>query len=520
VEERVAGVQDLRDGEMMSVQVGGRKVLLARVGGRFYATAARCPHWGGPLPEGTLHGTRLLCPWHKGTFDVRSGDLLEPPPLDGIATYPVRVDGDDVFVDGDEAARPDATTGAAAAADERLFIVIGGGAAGGAAVEELRRQGYAGRLLLISDEDSWPYDRPNLSKDYLAGELEARWLPLRQPEFYEAHAIERRVARVTRLDVTSRTIALDDGGSLTADAVLVATGGVPRRLGVSGGDAPGVFTLRSRRDAEALIAAAKDARTAVLVGGGFIGMEAAASLVRRGLSVTVVARGTPLGGAVGDVVGRVVQARHEAHGSRFLIGREVTAIREEGPALLVQLDDGSELACDLVIVGLGIEPATGFVEGAARAADGGLLVSESMALAPGVWAAGDIASYREPYGHRDVRIEHWRVAEQQGRAAARAMAGAAEPFAAVPFFWTQHFDLQLSYAGVGRGFDDLVMLGDPETGDFLALYASEGRLLAACGTRDRELGAFMELMRLGRLPSVGEVKARPDIFFTARLQAL
>ena len=414
---------------------------------------------------------------------------------------------------------PAAAAGVAAAVDDRLFVVIGGGAAGGAAVEELRRQGYAGRLLMISGEDAWPYDRPNLSKDYLAGELDPKWLPLRPPEFYEARAVERRVARVVRLDVASRTITLEDGDSLTADAVLVATGGVPRRLGVPGDDSAGVFTLRSRRDADTLIAAAKDARTAVLVGGGFIGMEAAASLAQRGLSVTVVARGTPLSGALGDEVGRVVQAEHEARGTRFVIGREVTAIREDGRETSVLLDDGSELACDLVLVGLGIELATGFVEGVTRAPDGGLTVSESMALAPGVWAAGDIARYREPYGRTEVRIEHWRVAEQQGRTAARAMAGAAEPFTAVPFFWTQHFDLQLSYAGAGLGFDELVTIGDPQAGDFLVLYAAEDRLLAACGTRDAELGAFMELMRLGRLPTAGEVKARPDAGFTGRLRA-
>ena len=447
MEERVAGVADLSNGEMMTVQVGGRKVLLARVDDRFYATAARCPHWGGPLPEGTLSGPRLLCPWHKGTFDVRSGGLLEPPPLDDIASYPVRVEGEYVYVESEKTARAAGPEAADAGADARLFVVIGGGAAGAAAVEELRRQGYAGRLLMISGEDEWPYDRPNLSKDYLAGELDPKWLPLRAPDFYAQKAVERRVARVARLDVPARAITLEDGDSLIADAVLIATGGIPRRLGVPGGDAAGVFALRSRRDAETLIAAAEQARTAVLVGGGFIGMEAAASLAQRGLSVTVVARGTPLSSALGEEVGRIVQARHETHGTRFLLGRDVAAIKEDGSALLVELDDGSTLACDLVLAGLGIEPATGFVEGVARDADGGLPVSERMAVAPGVWAAGDVARYREPYGDTDVRIEHWRVAEQQGRAAARDMVGAGEPFTAVPFFWTQHFDLQLSYAG-------------------------------------------------------------------------
>src|SRR5664280_2317266 len=213
MEERVACTSDLDDGQMTTVLVGGKKVLLARVDGSFYATAARCPHWGGPLPEGTLHAPRLLCPWHKATFDVRSGDLLEPPALDGIAAFRVRVDGDDVYVDRSEESRRGRTMPMYACdldADGRLFAVIGGGAAAAAAVETLRQECYIGRILVISPEDRWPYDRPNLSKDFLAGELEATWLPLRSPEFYEEHVIERRVASVTRLDVRTRTLLLDD----------------------------------------------------------------------------------------------------------------------------------------------------------------------------------------------------------------------------------------------------------------------------------------------------------------------
>ena len=155
MDERVASTTDLTDCQMMTVLVGGKKVVLAMVDGQFYATSARCPHWGGPLPEGRLCGPRLLCPWHKATFDVRSGDLLEPPALDGIVAFRVRVDGDDVYVDRSE--------------EPRLVVIIGCGAAAAAAVEELRQECFVGRILMISPEDSWPYDRPNLSKDFLAG---------------------------------------------------------------------------------------------------------------------------------------------------------------------------------------------------------------------------------------------------------------------------------------------------------------------------------------------------------------
>ena len=252
---------------MMTVLVGGKKVLLARVDGSFYATAARCPHWGGPLPEGTLHGPRLLCPWHKATYDVRNGDLLEPPSLDGIAAFRVRVDGDDVYVDRSEEPRRGRTMPMYACdpeQDPRVVAVIGAGAAAAAAVEALRQECFIGRIVMIGPEEHWPYDRPNLSKDFLAGELEAKWLPLRSPEFYEEHTIERLVARVTDLDVATRTITLDDGSTMTPDAVLIASGARPRRLPVPGADLPGVFTLRSQEDAEALVAAAGRAERAVV----------------------------------------------------------------------------------------------------------------------------------------------------------------------------------------------------------------------------------------------------------------
>jgi len=510
MEERVASTRDLADGQMTTVLVGGKKVLMARVDGRFYATAARCPHWGGPLPEGTLHGPRLLCPLHKATFDVRNGDLLEPPALDGIAAFRVRVAGDDVYVDRSEEPRRGRTMPMYACdldADAREFVIIGAGAAAAAAAEALRQECFVGRILLISPEDRWPYDRPNLSKDFLAGELEVKWLPLRSPEFYEEHTIERLVGRVTRLDVASHTITLDDGTSLTPDAVLVASGARPRRLDVPGAGLPGVFTLRSQEDAEKLAAAAAGARRAVVIGASFIGMEAAASLVRRGLEVTVVGHeATPFARLLGEDVGRVVQARHAEHGTRFALGRGVVRFVGDSAIRAVKLDDGASLEADLVVVGVGVRPETDFVAGVELDRDGGLPVDEQLSVAPGVWAAGDVARYREPHTGRHMRIEHWRLAEQQGRAAARAMAGRGEPFTGVPFFWTQHFDLELGYAGAGLGWEEVVVVGDLAAGDFTAFFAKADRLLAACGTQRDELGAFVELMRVGALPAVGDLR--------------
>lgn len=521
MEERVAGTQDLRDGEMMTVLVGGKKVLLARVDGGFYATAARCPHWGGPLPEGTLHSPRLLCPWHKATYDVRNGDLLEPPSLDGIAAFRVRVEGDDVYVDRSEEPRRGRTMPMYTCdpeKDPRVVAVIGAGAAAAAAVEALLQECFIGRIVMIGPEEHWPYDRPNLSKDFLAGELEGRWLPLRLPEFYEEHAIERLVGRVTDLDVATRRITLEDGSSMTPTAVLIASGARPRRLSVPGADQPGVFTLRSQEDAEALIAAASGAERAVVIGASFIGMEAAASLVHRGLDVTVVGPGsTPFERILGADVGRVVQACHTEHGTRFALGPGVSRITGDGAVRGVELDDGTVLEADLVVVGIGVQPVTEFVRGVELDPDGGLPVDQHLRVAPGVWAAGDVARYHEPHTGSDVRIEHWRLAEQHGRAAAADIAGRGEPFVGVPFFWTQHFDLELGYAGAGQGWEEVELVGDPAGRDFTAFYSREARIVAVCGTQRDEIGAFVELMREGRLPAPADLRGRAKAGLAARL---
>ncbi len=520
MEVRVAGTGDLADGQMTTVKVGDRKVLLAKVDGRFYATAARCPHWGGPLPEGTLSGPRLLCPWHKATYDVRSGELLEPPALDGIATYEVRVDGEDVYVDDQRRPAAGGERTGRDLSDDRMYVIVGGGAAAQAAAEELRRRGYAGRLLMVTPEDRWPYDRPNLSKDYLAGELGEDMLPLRPPGFYEELGIERLAGSVTKLDVAGRTAVLRDGTSLAFDAALVATGGAPRRLDVPGADLPGVVTLRSRDDAERLIELADAASRVVIAGAGFIGMEVAASLRARGLDVAVTAPdAVPFAAAFGEQVGRVVQAVHEEHGVRFALGGTIVSMEGDGAVRGVRLEDDTLLPADLVVVGIGVAPATDFVEGIDLAPDGGIPVDGQLRAAEAVWAAGDVARYRDPYSGRDVRIEHWRLAEQHGRAAAGSMSGDAAAFTGVPFFWTQHFDLQVGYAGAGRGWDEQLVLGDLDSRDFTVVFAAGDHVLAACGTRDTELGAFMELMRLGRLPALGELKGVAHGVFAERLGA-
>src|SRR5262249_28742817 len=226
--------------EMKQVQVGDTAVLLARVDEKCFALAAHCTHYGAPLAEGALVGDRIICPWHHACFHVTNGDMIEPPALDALPSFPVRVEGEDIFVDlPDEATDRRVPTMADpyAKADDRIFAIIGGGAAGYAAAQTLREDGFKGRVIMITAEDRLPYDRPNLSKDYLNGHAEPEWMPLRPDDFYETHAIEiMRGKKVSKVAKAKKEIKFESGESLEYDQLLIATGGTPRTLNVPGAE--------------------------------------------------------------------------------------------------------------------------------------------------------------------------------------------------------------------------------------------------------------------------------------------
>jgi len=526
METRIGRIEQLRDGRPLRVRAGDRDVIVVRLGDQVRAFPAACPHYHGPLDEGVLHGDRLVCPWHQATFAARSGELLEPPSFFALPSYEVRVVEGHVYVDiaGDAPAQrtppmaePDLKQ------EPRTCMIVGAGAAAAAAAEAMRQAGFAGRVVMIGREDRPPYDRPNCSKDLLAGTMSASWMPLRSAKFYEKWGIERRWAVVDEVDVTARRIVLEGGDELTADIVLIATGGTPRQLPAPGGSLPGVFMLRGIDDCEAIVDAVQTARRAVVVGASFIGLEAAASLRHRGLEVTVAApEPLPLVQVFGEAVGRRLRELHERHGVAFQLGRTVAVVEGNGRVAQVQLDDGTLLPADVVVVGIGVTPATESVRGVSTQKDGSLLVDEQLRLigAQGIWAAGDVARF--PAAHLNgepVRIEHWRVALQHGRAAGRAMTGHAEPFAGVPFFWTQQYDMRLGFVGYGRPWDELILGGEPSRGDFVAFYAAGGRVHAAAGTRDRQLAAFAELMRAGRLPAADVLRSAPDTDLAGLLTA-
>lgn len=475
----------LVEGTPLLGHVGDEPVLLVRQDDEIFAVSATCTHYSGPLAEGLVVGDTVRCPWHHACFSLRTGDALRPPALNPLTCWRVDRRGGNVYVrEKRETAprpRPRVITDAPAS-----IVILGGGAAGNCAAETLRREGYDGRLTLVSADSSVPYDRPNLSKDYLAGNAPEEWIPMRAPGFYREHAIDLRLdARATAIRTAARAVELADGTRLSYDALLIATGAEPVRLDLPGGNLPHVHYLRSLADSRAIIKQAEAAQRAVVIGASFIGLEVAASLRTRGLEVHVVApEAVPMERVLGHEIGGFVRRLHEEHGAHFHLG--TTAATIDGSA--VALKTGERLAADLVVVGVGVRPELDLAQAAGLAIDRGISVNEHLETSvPGIFAAGDLARWPDPHTGDKIRVEHWVVAERQGQTAARNMLGARERFDAVPFFWSAHYDASILYVGHAEQWDDIAIDGVLAARDCRVSYRRGGRLLAVATIgRDRE----------------------------------
>lgn len=519
----VAKVHELKDGDMKEVKVGETTVLLARLKGKFHAIGGICTHYGGNLAEGSCRGERVYCPWHMSAFNMVSGDLEEPPALDAVPRFEVRLEGEDVIVSVPEAAgdrRTQAMAQRNAAVDPRTFIILGTGAAGLAAAETLRQDGFQGRVVLITQEDRLPYDRPDLSKGYLEGANPQENLWLRPPEFFAVHDLEVLLEKkVTQVDAAAKAVTFADGATMKYDALLLATGGAARRLEVPGAELANVFTLRSMADAGAIMAAAPKGAHAVIVGASFIGMETAGSLSKRGLKVTVVAPGpVPFQRILGPEIGRMWQQVLEENGVSFRLNARVARLEGRERVEAVILENGDRLPADLVIAGVGVKPATEMLQGVPLNPDGSVTVDQHLQAAADLYAAGDIARFPDWRTGEPIRIEHWRLALQHGRVAAHNMAGKKVPFRDVPFFWSERLDIFFQYVGHASDWDEIIYQGDPASRKFLAFYVKGKRVLAVAGCQhEREMTAITELMRLDRLPSPEELRRGP-VDFLQRLR--
>jgi 3-phenylpropionate/trans-cinnamate dioxygenase ferredoxin reductase component len=395
------------------------------------------------------------------------------------------------------------------------FVIAGAGLTGAKAAEALRAEGFDGRLLLLGDEAERPYDRPPLSKAYLRGETDRDSLYLHQDGFSATHDIELHTSTPVRsLDPAGRHVELASGERVGYDRLLLATGAAPRRLAVPGEDLGGVHYLRSRHDADTLAAAAARAEHVVVVGTGWIGSEAAASLRQLGREVTLLGPDTaPLARVLGPEVGRVYRDLHADHGVRLVLGTRVAGFGGHGRVEAVITSDGRTIEGDLVLVGAGAVARTELAEAAGLPVANGVLVDERLEAvgAAGVFAAGDVAAAWHPRYQRSLRVEHWANAFNQGPAAARSMLGIPTSYARLPYFYSDQYDLGMEYSGLAATWDQVVVRGDPATHAFLAFWLKDQRVVAGMHANVWDVTeAIQSLIRNGRPVDPARL-ADPDI---------
>ena len=502
-------ISSVSPGELIAGHAFGEPILLVHVEPNWFAVGGKCTHYGATLAEGALVSETIRCPWHHACFDLRNGAAIRAPALNDLPSYTVVLENNLVRVTGkrdpirahsDDHPNGKRTPGKVLldenpAVGPRSVFIVGASAAGIACAEMLRREAYRGPITLADIDPDAPYDRPNLSKDYLAGNAPEEWLPLHPTDFFEEQKI-RILSGVEALEIntTAKTVRLSDGSAREYGALLIATGASPIRLDIPGSDR--IRYLRTLADCRAMISALGAARTAVVIGASFIGLEVAASLVTRGLEVHVVGpEALPLQRVLGTELGQLIQSVHEERGVSFHFGRTTRAIEDK----LVVLDDGTRLDADIVIAGVGVRPNLDLAERAGLLLDNGIAVNEFLETsATDVFAAGDVARWPDAYSDSRLRVEHWVVAERHGQVVARNMLGHRERFDDIPFFWSAHYDnLSIRYSGHVERWDETRIDGDLAKRDCAVSYMVNGKRRAmATINRDRQnLLAEVEMER-------------------------
>jgi apoptosis-inducing factor 3 len=496
------------DGTMLLGHARGEPVLLIRRGTEVFAIGALCTHYGAPLVEGLIVGDTVRCPWHHACFSLQTGEALRAPALDPVSRWrveavrdrarqftPVEQTVGAVYV-REKLDSADRQSSSSAVGMPRSVVIVGGGAAGNAAAETLRREGYSGRLTMLSADESLPCDRPNLSKGYLAGTASEESNLLRPAKFYKDHEIDLHLgARVAAIDIGSGHVEVADGSRHAYGALLLATGADPVRLEVPGADLPHVHYLRTLADSRALVSKALTSGRAVVIGASFIGLEVAASLRARNIEVHVVGPEIiPMEKILGPELGNFIRRLHESHGVRFHLGTTAISIDEKR----VTLKNAEHLQADLVVVGIGVRPAVSLAERAGLTVDRGVTVDEYLETSvPHIFAAGDIARWPDRLTGERIRVEHFVVAERQGQTAARNILGRREPFRAAPFFWTEQYDLGIAYVGHAERWDSAEIDGQLEARDCSITYRRGGRILAVA-TIHRDLDGLRAEVKLER----------------------
>jgi len=479
----------------------GEPVILVRQGENIFAIGATCTHYNGPLAEGLVVGETIRCPWHHARYSLRTGEAEGAPALNPVSCFVVQQAGGKVRVDR----KQDVTFQVACPKNPESIVIIGAGAAGASCADMLRRKGYSGPITLVGDEEPGPVDRPNLSKDYLAGKAPEDWIPLRTRDHYESIHVELVTTDpAVRVDPAAHESTLRSGRVLRHGTLLLATGAEPQSIPIEGARLPHVHRLRTLADSNAIIAASKRAKRCVVIGSSFIGLEVAASLRDRGLEITVVGKDVvPLEKVLGREFGQFIKDLHEQHGVRFMLSATPQVIREDR----VELSNGQAIEAEIVVLGVGVLPRTKLAQEAGLAVDNGIIVDEALRTsAPDIYAAGDVARYPDAISGERVRIEHWVLAERHGQAVARSMLGIGHGFRDVPFFWSQHYDVTISYVGHPSTWNRFEMRGDLAGQDACAVYRQDHRVIAVATIgRDRvslAVESALERLDMGALEAI------------------
>ncbi|MGB9097495.1 FAD-dependent oxidoreductase [Erwinia sp.] len=471
-------LQDLPERKPVRVPIGDTGIILIREQQQVKAFQSNCPHSGAPLEQGAIYGDRLVCPWHKANFSLKDGSLCEPLALSDLKRYPVRIENGMVQVDP-EALPPLASF--SADREDPVFVILGTGAAGAAAAWTLRREGFNGKLILIDRESEAPYDRTVLTKFVPSGNMKISEVPPLLKEDFSPYA-ERKLAEVERLETRERTLHFSDGSTLKYDKLLIATGGIPQRPDLEGKALVGVHVLRSLEQADCLLKEVDKTKQLVIVGNSFIGMELASALRAQEVKVQVIApEPLPFKKTFGEEIARYFRQLHEEKGVEFIEGEVAELKDDRGHVSAVELKGGKIVPADIVLLATGVAPGTSFIHDIPLNEDASLTTDATLAVANQVWGAGDIATF--PADSGKLRIEHWRVAQQQGRVAAKNMLGQNEKFDRVPFFWTAQFGTRYEYLGHAEEWDDYQLFGSLKEKKFVALYGQKGQLaaVASCG---------------------------------------
>lgn len=503
--EYAAELSELEENRPYAVKLGKKNILLVRIGNRVYANLAKCTHYGAPLKEGIVVGNEVVCPWHAARFKIEDGRVTAPPALQNLTRYEVKIEEGKVYVRKTRTeTRKVTSTG-----KRETVVIIGAGGAGTACAQALRDEGYDGKIRIITAESSYPYDRPNLSKEFLTGEVKQEWMFLHPENYYSDNEIEIVFnEKVMEIDLKDKKVILASGGKMEYDKLVLATGAIPRTPDISGVYTQGFYLFRSMSDASAILSALEKSKRVVIIGDGFLGLEIASSLREKDVDVELVGRSeVPLRKVFGERIGGWIKHLHKESGTIYHSGRTVREIRGVGKVKEVLLDDGTLISTSIVIAAVGVIPAVDYLEGTGITKNNGVIVNQFLETPiDDIYAAGDIAIVPDPITREKRRIEHWVEAQNQGIHVARVIVGKKQKYSEVPFFWTHQCDKSIKYFGYASRIDSIKYRGSVEDGEFIAGYFRRGRLRAVAGC-----GMAEELLYLGELIK-NRIKIKEHVF--------